>query len=240
MVIEEFMTGLEVSCLAFCDGLSAVLLPMSQDHKTIFEGDIGPMTGGMGVIAPFALTPAQLEEVRSRVIEPIVRGMALEGTPFRGMLYPGLMLTPDGIKVVEINARFGDPEAECLLPLLQSDLLEILLACAEGRLEPDLVRFSEQASAVVVMASKGYPADSTHGTALELPTSLPEQVMVFHCATALEGETLVSSGGRVLAVQATAPTLKGALERAYSAVDRIGFAGAQFRRDIGFRLKGRE
>jgi len=239
VVIEEFMTGLEVSCLAFCDGERAVLLPMSQDHKTIFEGDVGPMTGGMGVIAPFPLTPAQLEEVRANIVEPIMRGMALEGTPFKGMLYPGLMLTPAGVRVVEINARFGDPEAECLLPLLESDLLEILLACAEGRLEPELVRFSTEASAVVVMASVGYPAGSTPGTALELPTVLPEQVTLFHCATALEGETLVSSGGRVLAVQATAPTLKQALERAYGTVDRIGFEGAQFRRDIGFRLPER-
>jgi len=239
VVIEEFMTGLEVSCLAFCDGLRAVLLPMSQDYKTIFEGDLGPMTGGMGVIAPFPLTPDQLEQVRANIVERVMRGMALEGTPFKGMLYPGLMLTPDGIKVIEINARFGDPEAECLLPLLQSDLLEILLACSQGRLEPDLVRFSPEASAVVVMASKGYPAGSTHGTALELPPSPPQRVTVFHCATALKGETLVSSGGRVLAVQATAPSVREALERAYGAVDRIGFEGAQFRRDIGFRLPER-
>ncbi len=236
VVIEEFMTGLEVSCLAFCDGERAVLLPMSQDHKTIFEGDVGPMTGGMGVIAPFPLTSAQLKEVRVNIVEPIMRGMALEGTPFKGILYPGLMLTPDGIKVVEINARFGDPEAECLLPLLTSDLLEIVLACAEGRLEPDLVQFSREASAVVILASPGYPAGSTPGIPLEIPEALPPEVTVFHCATALEGNQLVSSGGRVLAVQATAPELQVALARAYEAVDAIGFKGAQFRRDIGSRL----
>jgi len=165
-----------------------------------------------------------------------MRGMALEGTPFKGMLYPGLMLTPAGVRVVEINARFGDPEAECLLPLLESDLLEILMACSEGRLESEMVRFSSEASAVVVMASKGYPAGSTPGIPLEIPASLPPEVTVFHCSTALKGEQLVSSGGRVLAVQATAPTLKEALERAYAGVESIGFEGAQFRRDIGFRL----
>ncbi len=236
VVIEEFMTGPEVSCLAFCDGQRAVMLPMSQDHKTIFDGDVGPMTGGMGVIAPYPLTPAQLEEVEKRILEPIVRGMALEGTPFRGMLYPGLMLTPEGIRVVEINARFGDPEAECLLPLLESDLLEILLACSEGRLEPEMVSFDPASSAVVVMASPGYPAGSTRGIPLEIPTSLPPEVTVFHCATALEAGRLVSSGGRVLAVQATASNLREALEQAYGVVQRIGFEKAQFRRDIGSRL----
>ena len=247
VVIEEFMTGMEVSCLAFCDGVRAVMLPMSQDHKTIFEGDVGPMTGGMGVIAPFPLMPEQLEEIQTRIIEPIMRGMALEGTPFKGMLYPGLMLTPAGIRVVEINARFGDPEAECLLPLLESDPLEILLACSEGRLSPDLVRFSPASSAVVVMASPGYPAGSTRGIPLELPEVLPSGVSVFHCATAfessslessgLENTQLVSSGGRVLAVQATASTLELALTQAYEVVQNIGFAGAQYRWDIGFRLK---
>jgi phosphoribosylamine---glycine ligase len=241
VVVEEFMTGMEVSCLAFCDGVRAIMLPMSQDHKTIFEGDVGPMTGGMGVIAPFPLSPEQLEEIQTRILEAILRGMALEGTPFRGMLYPGLMLTPQGIRVVEINARFGDPEAECLLPLLESDPLEILLACSEGRLTADLVRFSLDSSAVVVMASPGYPAGSTRGIPLELPDVLPSRVTVFHCATARENKDtnaqLVSSGGRVLAVQATASTLEDALKQAYDVVQTIGFKGAQYRRDIGFRLR---
>jgi phosphoribosylamine---glycine ligase len=236
VVIEEFMEGMEISIMAFCDGNSAVLMPPSQDHKTIFEGDVGPMTGGMGVIAPFPLAPDTLEQIRTHIVQPIMAGMTLEGHPFAGILYPGLMLTASGPKVVEINARFGDPECEALLPLLESDLLEIVLACSEGRLTPDLVRFSSTSSAVVVLASPGYPASSTKG----IPITLPQETLgttVYHCGTARAQGVLVSNGGRVLAIQATAETLGQALEQAYAVVDQIEFTGAQFRRDIGFRLE---
>ncbi|WP_045233840.1 phosphoribosylamine--glycine ligase [Deinococcus pimensis] len=239
-VVEAFMTGQEVTVLAFCDGERFVTMPPAQDHKTIHEGDVGPMTGGMGVICPFPLEPDVMERVRREIIAPALRGLAQEGSPFVGVLYAGLMLTPEGPKVVEFNCRFGDPEAEAALPLLESDLAGIVLACAEGRLRGDLVRFSDHASAVVVMAAPGYPGEPARGVPLNLPTLDPSlEARVFHAGTALVDGRLVSAGGRVLAVQASAPTLPEALGRAYAVVDAVGFEGALVRRDIGFRIGAR-
>ncbi|MBB6097653.1 phosphoribosylamine--glycine ligase [Deinobacterium chartae] len=235
VVIEEFMRGMEVTVLAFCDGERAALMPASQDHKTAYDGDVGPMTGGMGVICPFPLEADTLERVQREIVLPTLAGMRAEGHPYRGVLYAGLMLTDEGPKVVEFNARFGDPEAEAVLPLLEGDLLEVLRACAAGRLDPQTVRFAAQASAVVIMAAPGYPGSYPRGIPLELP-ELPGGVRIFHAGTALEGGKLVSAGGRVLAVQATGETLPAALEAAYAAVDRVGFEGAHWRRDIGGRL----
>ena len=234
-VIEEFMTGQEVTVLAFCDGERAVMLPPAQDHKTIFEGDVGPMTGGMGVICPFPVPDADLRRVQTEILDVALRGMRQEGFSYVGVLYAGLMLTAEGPKVVEFNARFGDPEAEAVLPLLDGDLAEIALACVRGELRPEQVRFRNEASAVIVLAAPGYPAQPQTGIPLNLP-AVGAGEHIFHAGTALQAGQLVSSGGRVLAVQACAPTLNEALGRAYRLADAVDFAGAQLRRDIGRRI----
>lgn len=235
VVIEEFMQGMEVSIMAFCDGKNAVMMLPSQDHKTIFDGDVGPMTGGMGVIAPFPLTDEQKECIQTEILDRLMAGMHQEGLPYQGVIYPGLMLTAQGPKVVEFNSRFGDPETEAILPLLETDLLTILEACVKGNLTPDLVKFSDLASALVILASPGYPASSTRGIPIQLP-EVPEHAIIFHAGTAMQDGQLVSSGGRVLAVQASGSDLTEAVTRAYQVADAIQFEGAQMRRDIGGRL----
>ncbi|SMB93757.1 phosphoribosylamine--glycine ligase [Deinococcus hopiensis] len=234
-VVEEFMIGQEVTVLALTDGAHYALTPPSQDHKTIFEGDTGPMTGGMGVICPFPLDAGELERVRREIIEPTLAGMRAEGQPFTGVLYAGLMLTPSGPKVVEFNARFGDPEAEAVLPLLESDLAQHALAAARGNLDPQEVRFADGASAVVILAAPGYPGEPRKGIPLTLPETGAGEV-IYHAGTAEQEGQLVSNGGRVLAVTATAPTLNAALGRAYALADRVEFEGAQLRRDLGGRI----
>jgi len=224
--------------LALTAGERYALTPPSQDHKTIYEGDTGPMTGGMGVVCPFPLVDAELERIRSEIIEPTLAGLRAEGLPFRGVLYAGLMLTPQGPSVVEFNARFGDPEAEAVLPLLVSDLAQHALDAAQGRLDPATVRFRADASAVVILAAPGYPAAPQRGIPLRLPEPQPGE-MIYQAGTAVQDGQLVSSGGRVLAVTATAPTLDRALGRAYALADRAGFPGAQLRRDLGARIGAR-
>ena len=234
-VIEEFMRGQEVSVLAFADGTRAVQMLAAQDHKTIFEHDQGPMTGGMGVICPYPLSGADQLLIQHTILDPVMRGMAAEGTPFAGVLYAGLMLTPQGSQVVEFNARFGDPEAQALLPLLTGDLAQIALSCASGTLDPAQVTFAGGASAVVVLAAPGYPGNPEAGQPLTLPETGPN-VRIFQAGTAMQGDQLVSAGGRVLAVQASAETLPLALGKVYGLLPDIGFEGAQFRRDIGARI----
>ena len=234
-VIEDFMTGQEVSILALTDGERYALTPPSQDHKTIHEGDTGPMTGGMGVICPFPVSEEQMQVIRRDIVEKTLAGMRAEGLPFRGVLYAGLMLTPQGPKVVEFNARFGDPEAEAVLPLLESDLAQHALDAARGQLDPAQVRFRDGASAVVILAAPGYPAEPRKGIALDLPAD-SEEAKVFHAGTAEKDGRLVSSGGRVLAVTGLGENREEALKRAYALADRVGFEGAQLRRDIGFRI----
>lgn len=234
-VLEEFMTGQEVTVLALTDGSAYALTPPSQDHKTIFEGDTGPMTGGMGVICPFPLTEAEQLRVRTEIVEAALRGMRAEGHPFTGVLYAGLMLTPQGPKVVEFNARFGDPEAEAVLPLLVSDLAQHALEAARGQFDPASVRFRDEASAVVILAAPGYPGEPQQGLPLGLPDPGPGET-IYHAGTAERGGELVSAGGRVLAVTATAPTLNAALGRAYALAERVEFPGAQLRRDLGQRI----
>ncbi|CAM3286166.1 phosphoribosylamine--glycine ligase [Deinococcus saxicola] len=237
-VIEDFMTGQEVSVLALTDGSAFALTPSSQDHKTIYAGDTGPMTGGMGVICPFPLSDTELEAIKTRVIAPTLAGMRAEGMPFQGVLYAGLMLTPDGPKVVEFNARFGDPEAEAVLPLLQSDLAQHCLDAARGALDPETVKFSDEASAVIILAAPGYPGDPVRGVPLGLPDGGDGEI-IFHAGTREVGGELQSSGGRVLAVTAVASNLNTALARAYALADRVDFSGAQLRRDIGSRIGAR-
>ncbi|GHF31160.1 phosphoribosylamine--glycine ligase [Deinococcus metalli] len=234
-VIEDFMAGQEVTVLAICDGQRYALTPPSQDHKTIFEGDTGPMTGGMGVICPFPVDDATVSEIRTAIIEPTLAGMRAEGLEYRGVLYAGLMLTPAGPKVVEFNARFGDPEAEAVLPLLTSDLAQHALDAAQGQLDPASVTFGAGASATIILAAPGYPGEPERGLPLTLPEAGGSEV-IYHAGTRLDGGQLRSAGGRVLAVTATAPTLPRALGAAYALAGRIGFPGAQLRRDIGARI----
>ncbi|MFO8098530.1 MAG: phosphoribosylamine--glycine ligase [Salinibacter sp.] len=237
VVIEEKMDGEEVSVFALTDGSEYVLLPPSQDHKPIGEGGTGPNTGGMGAFAPAPLLDARLlQEVCDRIIEPTLQGMKAEGTPYRGVLYCGLMITAEGPKVVEYNCRLGDPEAQVVLPLLASDLVEVLRRVAAGDLQSMSVRTRPGAAACVVLASGGYPTDYETGveiTGIEAAEALP-QVSVLHAGTRRRPDgTLVTDGGRVLGVTARDADLSSAVDHAYEGADFIDFKGKTLRRDIG-------
>jgi len=238
VVIESFMEGEEASVFAVTDGERIVLLAPAQDHKPIFDGDQGPNTGGMGAYAPAPVVdPDMLERVRREIIEPAVRGMARENRPYRGVLYAGLMITADGPKVVEFNCRFGDPETQAVLPLLDSDLVELMAQAAERRLQTAEVRLKPGWAVCVVMASGGYPGKYETGKPiLGLDALAGEDVLVFHAGTRLdENRRLVTAGGRVLSIVAVRDDFQAARQAAYRAVGRITFDGAYYRKDIGFR-----
>ena len=233
VVIEEFLTGIEVSVLAFTDGVSIVPLPSSMDHKRAFDGDQGPNTGGMGVIAPNPYYTPELQKIcMQQIFIPTMNAMNKEGRTFKGCLYFGLMLTPDGPKVIEYNARFGDPELQAVLPLLESDLLSILLAVSQQRLAEVEVKFSNQASCCVVLASGGYPICYETGKRITIGT-FEEGSMCIHAGTRFDGTSLVTNGGRVMNLVATGQTLKEAIEKAYRSVNSVSFDGMQYRKDIG-------
>ena len=235
IVIEEFLTGPEVSVLSFTDGKTIVPMVSSQDHKRALDGDRGLNTGGMGCIAP---NPYYTEEIASRCMEeifiPTVEAMNREGRTFKGCLYFGLMLTADGPKVIEYNCRFGDPETQVVLPLLQSDLLEIMKATASQSLAQTEVVFSSQSACCVVMASEGYPKDYSKGFEITVE-KLPANADIFVAGASLENGGLVTSGGRVLGVTAVAGNLKTAIDDAYAAVSRVSFQNSYYRSDIGSR-----
>jgi phosphoribosylamine--glycine ligase len=238
VVIEAFLTGPEVSVLAFCDGTTLVPMVSSMDHKRALDGDRGPNTGGMGAVAPNPFYTAEIAvRCEREIFAPTLRAMAAEGHPFKGCLYFGLMLTPEGPRVIEYNCRFGDPETQAVLPLLQSDLLEILLACTEGRLKPELVRFAPGHAACVVLASGGYPGPYAAGVPIHgLREAAGQKNIRLYCAGVAENDGApVTAGGRVLGLTATAPTLKAAIDGAYAAAGLVHFAGMHFRRDIGRR-----
>ncbi|WP_018460696.1 phosphoribosylamine--glycine ligase [Thermus oshimai] len=234
VVIEEYLEGEEATVLALTDGKTILPLLPSQDHKRLLDGDQGPMTGGMGAIAPYPMDPATLKAVEERILRPLLEGLEAEGVVYRGVVYAGLMLTKEGPKVLEFNARFGDPEAQALLPLLENDLVELALRVAEGRLAGTRLSWKEGASACVVLAAPGYPESPRKGIPLHLPEP-PEGVLLFHAGTRREKGRLVSAGGRVLNVVGLGATLEEALERAYGFIPRIGFPGAVYRKDIGAR-----
>lgn len=236
IVIEERLQGPEVSVLAFSDGKSVALMPPAQDHKRLLDGDQGPNTGGMGAFAPSPLaTPALLDEIQRTALQPAVDGLRQEGLPFVGVLYAGMILSPAGPHVLEYNCRFGDPETQAILPLLQSDLLEIFIACVEGRLAGIApgIRWDSGAAAVVVLASPGYPAEYPKGLPITGLDQLPDGVLPFHAGTALSGQRLTTAGGRVLGITARADSLPAALQQAYAGVSKIKFDGMQYRTDIG-------
>jgi phosphoribosylamine--glycine ligase/phosphoribosylaminoimidazole synthetase len=238
VLLEEKMTGDEVSVLAFVDGTTVAVMPPAQDHKRVGEADTGPNTGGMGAYAPTSLCPPEmLGRIESEILLPAVRGLAAEGTPYVGVLYAGVMLSVDGPRLVEFNCRFGDPEAQVLLPLLDTDLKEVLLACVEGRLASAPVRWRQGATCGVVLAAEGYPADPRVGDPIEGLESAADapDVEVFHAGTDMSGDRVVTAGGRVLCVSAWGVDLVAARDRAYATASRITFPGRVMRRDIGWR-----
>ncbi|HKM39794.1 MAG TPA: phosphoribosylamine--glycine ligase [bacterium] len=238
LVVEEFLTGEEVTVLAVCDGTNVLPLAASQDHKRIFDGDQGPNTGGMGAYSPVpALTSTMAAKVEIEILEPAVRALASEGCPFTGILYAGLMLTKDGPKVLEFNARFGDPEAQAVLPRLSTDLIDVMEAALAGRLTKMKLNWLAEAALTVVLASRGYPGRYAIGypiTGLVEAASMPK-VQVFHAGTAVDKGQVVTAGGRVVAVTGLGSGLQEARNSAYAAVQAIDFQGCYWRRDIGWR-----
>jgi phosphoribosylamine--glycine ligase len=244
LVIEEFLEGEEASLFALVDGHTAVPLASAQDHKRVGEGDTGPNTGGMGAYAP---APVLTLELQRRAMDEIVgrtaRALADAGTPFNGVLYAGLMLTADGPKLIEYNVRFGDPECEAIMPLVEGDFAALLLAVATGKLgEVEPPRLSGEHAMTVIVAARGYPGTPASGGAIRAIEAAEqvEGVTVFHAGTSVGPQGLVAKGGRVLAVTAVADTFANARARAYRAVDQIEFADGFHRRDIGWRELARE
>jgi len=236
IVIEEFLEGEEASFFALADGGAVVPLAGAQDHKTVFDGDRGPNTGGMGAYSPApVLDLAMQERVMAEIVRPVIAAMAKEGAPYAGVLFVGLMVTRQGPKVIEFNCRFGDPECQAIMPRLDGDLLALLLAAATGQGLPPALSWSPRASVCVVMASGGYPGRYETGrpiTGVEAAAGLAD-VNVFQAGTALESGRLVTAGGRVLGVQALGDDVASAIRRAYAGVEQIRFDGAHYRRDIG-------
>jgi phosphoribosylamine--glycine ligase len=236
VVLEACLVGVEVSLLALSDGERLVVMPPARDHKRAYDGDKGPNTGGMGVIAPISDLDAEtLARIEREILRPTIAGMAAEGAPFRGVLFAGLMLTADGPMLLEHNVRFGDPECEALMELWEGDVVAALHGAATGALDPSAVRFSSRHACVVVVAAAGYPTAPRAGdaiTGLEAAEALAD-VSVLHAGTALRDGALVTAGGRVLAVTGVGDSARDARERAYAAVAHIKIDGAFHRRDIG-------
>jgi phosphoribosylamine---glycine ligase len=235
VVVEECLDGPEASILAISDGKNFFVLETAQDHKRIFDDDLGPNTGGMGAYSPApVVTPEMMNKIITRIIEPSIRGMAKEGTPFKGVLYAGLMLTYQGPQVLEFNVRFGDPETQAVLPRLKTDLVELMLASVDEKLDKMALKWETRPCVSVIMASGGYPGNYETGIPIEGLSKIKDpDTVVFHSGTKLKGKQIVTSGGRVLAVTALGKTLEDAIERAYRAVEQIKFEHAFFRRDIG-------
>jgi phosphoribosylamine--glycine ligase len=241
LIVEELLAGQEASVIAMTDGEKIVVLPSAQDHKAVFEGDTGPNTGGMGAYAPAPVVTAQIiQMVRNRVFVPLIRGLKDMGIVYRGAVYAGLMITPTGPKVLEFNCRFGDPETQVILPLLKTDLVDLLIECAEGRLKNEEIQTTAQTAVCVVMASGGYPGGYEKGKVIQGLRPAPKDVHVFHAGTRWKDREVVTSGGRVLGVTALGDTVSQAIDRAYKAVGKITFDGAYYRRDIGHRALARK
>ncbi len=241
VVIEEFMHGEEASFFALTDGTAILPFGSAQDHKRVGDGDTGPNTGGMGAYSPApVLTPELQARVMAEIIEPTVRTMREDGHPYSGVLFAGLMLTAEGPKLIEYNARFGDPECQVLMLRLQSDLVPIMLACAKGELAGVEVDLRDETALTVVMAAKGYPGTPEKGGAISLGDAEAGGAKIFHAGTALTDGALVANGGRVLAVTATGASVTEAQSRAYAAVDAVSFPSGFCRRYIGWREVARE
>jgi len=241
IVVEELLAGPECSILALIDKRTIYLMEPAQDHKPVDDGDTGPMTGGMGAYSPTpVITPQLMAQIERDIFVPVVDGMLREGIEYQGCLYAGLMLTPNGPKVLEFNCRFGDPETQPLMMRLQSDLLEAMLAVAEGRLDQVELKWDPRPALCVVATSKGYPGDYSTGVpicGIDQADAMPD-VKVFHSGTRLAGKTLTTDGGRVLGVTALGNTVADARRRAYAALGKIHFDGMHYRKDIGHQALG--
>jgi phosphoribosylamine--glycine ligase/phosphoribosylformylglycinamidine cyclo-ligase len=234
VILEERLPGQEISLLAFTDGLSVRLMPPAQDHKRLLDGNRGPNTGGMGAFAPATVcSPALADEIERDVLQRAVAGLRAENRPFVGVLYAGMILTPEGPKVLEFNCRFGDPETQALMPLLETDLLEVIQACTQGTLEACEIRWKPGAAACVVAASPGYPAKAVTGSPIHGIDRLPTDTFAFQAGTKLVNGELVTAGGRVLGLTGWGKDLPEALRKAYLAVEKVSFPGMQYRKDIG-------
>ena len=242
VVVEEFMAGEEASVLAFTDGETIIPMIPSQDHKRAYDGDKGPNTGGMGTYAPAPVITADLmPRVQKEILEPTIKAMKQEGHEYKGCLYAGLMITEEGPKVVEFNARFGDPETQVVLPLLDSDLGEIMLACAKGTLAQTEIKWKNKSAVCVVMTAGGYPAKYNKGDEIKgLDRAQEEGALVFHAGTAKKDEKIVTNGGRVLGVVALGEDIKTAVEKVYEDVKLIDFADVYYRKDIAHRAFNRK
>ena len=235
IVVEEYLEGQEISVHAFCDGENVVMFPASQDHKRIFEGDKGSNTGGMGTIAPVPwVTEAQIKEIKEKIVIPTLKALKKRDRPFKGVLFPGIMMTKDGPKVIEFNARFGDPETQSYMRILESDLADILIACTDGTLKERKISWSRKSACCVVCASGGYPGNYEKGKEIcGLDAIKDEDVVVFHAGTKTKGSKIVTNGGRVLGITAIGSDLKESLVKAYDALKNLSFDGMQYRKDIG-------
>jgi phosphoribosylamine---glycine ligase len=235
VVIEERLSGQEVSLMAFTDGRSIAAMLPAQDHKRLLDGDRGPNTGGMGAYAPAPIFTTELmNEAIKCVLKPAIDGLRMEGCPFVGVLYAGLILTEQGLRVLEFNARFGDPETQVVLPLLETDLLDIVEACVKGTLADVDIRWMDGAAVCVVMAGKGYPDKVDAGKKITF-SALPENMVCFHAGSKLQNEQVVTSGGRVLGLTAWSGDLSSAIDTVYSNVSAVWFEGMNYRREIGHR-----
>jgi len=235
VIIEEYMQGKEISIHAFCDGERAVLFPPSQDHKRIFDNDEGSNTGGMGTIAPVPwVTKKQMKEIEETIVIPTIRALKKRGRSFRGILFPGIMITENGPKVIEFNARFGDPETQSYMRILDTDLVDILLMCISGTLNGQEIKWRSESVCCIVVASGGYPGAYEKGKVIEgLNMIRNKDILVFQAGTKLTNKHIITNGGRVLGVTATGASLKESLSNAYKATESISFEGMQYRKDIG-------
>jgi phosphoribosylamine--glycine ligase len=240
VVIEDFLEGEEATILAFTDGKTILPMPSSQDHKKIYDGDRGPNTGGMGAYAPAPIVDDRMMKlIYDEILEPTIVGLKREGRVFKGILYAGLMLTERGPKVMEFNCRFGDPETQVVLPLLKSDLAEILMSSVEGDLSLEELEWKDDFAVCVILASAGYPGKYEKGKeifGLDKPDHA-EDVLIFHAGTKQKGGRLFTDGGRVLGVTAVDKNVEKAIRKAYDSVGKISFEGVQFRRDVGYRVR---
>ncbi|MDP4001507.1 MAG: phosphoribosylamine--glycine ligase [bacterium] len=236
VIIEEFLIGKEISIHVFCDGETFYIFPTSKDHKRAFDNNLGPNTGGMGTIAPVpGINPKVLKEIERKIILPTLNGLSKRGSPFSGILYPGIMLTKNGPKVIEFNARFGDPETQSYMRILKTDLADILMACAKGNLREVKVKWNQDYACCIVLASEGYPSAYKKGGIIKgiKTAENMKDIVVFHAGTKQSGDNIVTNGGRVLGVTVVATSLPRTLKKAYTAIKSIKFSGKQFRKDIG-------
>jgi phosphoribosylamine--glycine ligase len=241
VVVESILEGEETTVMAFTDGKSIVPMVSAQDHKRIYDGGVGPNTGGMGAFAPTkVVNDRMMKAIQEEILEPAMKGLTQEGRQFKGILYAGLMITEIGPRVIEFNCRFGDPETQVILPLLKSDLAEIFISIIDEELELQDIEWKEESSVCVILASEGYPGTPSTGRPISgLKELRRESCHVFHSGTNRQKDgTVLTSGGRVLGITSTHRTLQGAIERAYSAVSKVSFEGMQFRKDIGHVVGG--